>query len=143
MDIPIHCHAWVYITYYEIPAENSQWKEIPFYSITGLYFNWQPIRLQHDLVKILNPFFLILFQLCVWKCADGLPLFLLFSCKIAGKIKVKVQTTGMTAIHQGDPTVMIHPPKMPGFIQYLGLAKSRVTQLKPEKIRIDELSCQP
>ena len=94
-------------------------------------------------MKILNPFFLILFQLCVWKCPDGLPLFLLFSRKIAGKIKVKVQTNGMAAIHQGDSTVMIHPPKIPGFIQYLGLAKSRVTQLKPEKIIIDELSCQP
>ena len=94
-------------------------------------------------MKILNPFFLILFQLCVWKCADGLPLFLLFSHKIAGKIKVKVQTNGMVAIHQGDSTVMIHPLKMPGFILDLGLAKSKVTQLKPEKIRIDELSCQP
>ena len=49
----------------------------------------------------------------------------------------------MVAIHQGDSTVMIHPLKMPGFILDLGLAKSKVTQLKPEKIRIDELSCQP
>ena len=32
---------------------------------------------------------------------------------------------------------------MGGFIQDLGLAKCRATQLKPEKIRIDELSCQP
>ena len=56
---------------------------------------------------------------------------------------MKVQTNGMVAIHQGDSTVMIHPLKMPGFILDLGLAKSRVTQLKPEKIRIDELSCQP
>ena len=37
----------------------------------------------------------------------------------------------------------IHPLKMRGFIQDLGSAKSRATQLKPEKIRIDELSYQP
>ena len=30
-----------------------------------------------------------------------------------------------------------------GFIQALGLAKRRATQLNPEKIRIDELSYQP
>ena len=60
-----------------------------------------------------------------------------------GNIKVKVQTNGMIAIHQGDSTVTIHPLKMRGFIQDLGLAKCRATQLKPEKIRIDELSYQP
>ena len=49
----------------------------------------------------------------------------------------------MIAIHQGDSTVMIHPLKMRGFIQDLGLAKRRATQLKPEKIRIGELSYQP
>ena len=49
----------------------------------------------------------------------------------------------MIAIHQGDSTVMIHPLKMRGFIQDLELAKRRATQLKPEKIRIGELSYQP
>ena len=57
-------------------------------------------------------------------------------------IKVKVQTNGMMAIHQGDSTLTIHPIKMRGFIQDLGLAKRRATQLKPEKIRSDELSYQ-
>ena len=60
-----------------------------------------------------------------------------------GNIKVKVQTNGMIAIHQGDSTVTINPLKMPRFIQNLGLAKRRATQLKPEKTRIDELSYQP
>ena len=60
-----------------------------------------------------------------------------------GNIKVKVQTNGMIAIHQGDSTVMIHLLKMRRFIQDLGLAKCRATQLKPEKIRINELSYQP
>ena len=54
-----------------------------------------------------------------------------------GNIKVKVQT-----IYQGDSTVMMRPLKMRGFIQDLGLAKRRATQLKPVKIRIDELSYQ-
>ena len=58
-------------------------------------------------------------------------------------IKVKVGTNGMIAIHQGDSTVMIYPLKMRLFIQDLGFAKCIVTQLKPEKIRIDELSYQP
>ena len=58
-------------------------------------------------------------------------------------IKVKVQTNGVIAIHQGDSTVTIQPLKMRGFIQDLGFAKRRATQLKPEKIRIDELSYQP
>ena len=49
----------------------------------------------------------------------------------------------MIAIHQGDSTVIIHPLKMRRFIQDLGLAKRRATQLKPEKIRIGELSYQP
>ena len=60
-----------------------------------------------------------------------------------GNIKVKVQTKGVIAIHQGDSTVTIHPLEMHGFIQDLGLAKRRATQLKPEKIRIDELFYQP
>ena len=47
------------------------------------------------------------------------------------------------AINQGDSTVTIHPLKMRGFIEDSGLAKRRTTQLKPEKIRIDELSYQP
>ena len=59
-----------------------------------------------------------------------------------GKVKVKVQTNGMIAIRQGDSIVTIHPLKMHRFIQDLGLAKRRATQLKPEKIRIDELSYQ-
>ena len=33
----------------------------------------------------------------------------------------------------------IYPLKMRGFIQDLGLVKRRVTQLKPDKIRTDEL----
>ena len=60
-----------------------------------------------------------------------------------GNIKVKVKTNSMIAIHQGDLTVTIRPVKMCRFIQDLGLAKRRATQLKPEKIRIDELSYQP
>ena len=60
-----------------------------------------------------------------------------------GNVKVKVQTNSTIAIHQGDSTVTIHPLKMHGFIQDLGLAKRRATQLKPEKIRIVELSYQP
>ena len=58
-----------------------------------------------------------------------------------GNIKVKVQTNGMTANHQGVST--IYPLKMRGFIQDLELAKRKATQLKPEKIGIDELSYQP
>ena len=92
---------------------------------------------------MLNPFLLILFQHSVSKSAEVLPLFLLFSPKMEGNIKVKVETNGMIAIHQGDSTVTIHPLKMRRFIQDLGFAKRRVTQLKPEKIRIDELSYQP
>ena len=58
-----------------------------------------------------------------------------------GNIKVKVQTNGMITIHQEDFTMTIHPPKI--LIWDLGLAKRRATQLKPEKIRIDEISYQP
>ena len=60
-----------------------------------------------------------------------------------GNIKVKVQINAMIAIHQGNSTVMIHALKMRGFIQDLGLTKRRATQLKPEKIRIGELSSKP
>ena len=60
-----------------------------------------------------------------------------------GNIKVKVQTNSMIAIHKGHSTVRTHPVKMRGFILDLGLAKRRATQLKPEKIRIDEFSYQP
>ena len=60
-----------------------------------------------------------------------------------GSIKVKVQTDIVIAIHQGDSTVTIHHLKMNGFLQELGLAKRRVTQLKPEKVQIDELPSQP
>ena len=60
-----------------------------------------------------------------------------------GNIKMKVQTNGMIAIHHGDSTKTIHPLNLRGFIQDLELAKRRATQLKPEKIRIDELSYQP
>ena len=56
---------------------------------------------------------------------------------------MKVQTNGVIAIHQEDSTVTIHTLKMRGFIQDLGLAKRRATQLKPQKIGIDELSYQP
>ena len=72
-----------------------------------------------------------------------LPLFLLFSHKMEGNIKVKVQTNIVIAIHQRDSTVTIHHLKMNGFLQDLGLAKCRATQLKPEKVQIDELSYQP
>ena len=58
-------------------------------------------------------------------------------------IKVKVQTNSMIAVHQGNSTVTVHPLKIRGFKQDLGLAKGRATQLKPKKIRIDELSYQP
>ena len=58
-----------------------------------------------------------------------------------GKIKVKVQTSGMIAIHQGDSTVTIHPLKIRGFIQDFDSYKIH-TQLKLEKIQIDELSYQ-
>ena len=58
-------------------------------------------------------------------------------------IKVKVQTNGMIAIYQEDSAVNIHPLKTGGFIQDLGLAKRRSTQLKPQKICIDELSYHP
>ena len=68
-----------------------------------------------------------------------LPLFLLFSRKMEGNIKVKVQTNDVIVIHQGDSTVTVHPLKMRGLMQDLGLAKRRATQLKPEKTRIDEL----
>ena len=56
---------------------------------------------------------------------------------------MKVQTNGMIAIHQGDSRVTIYPLKIRRFIQDLGLAKRRATQVKPEKIQIDELSYQP
>ena len=59
-----------------------------------------------------------------------------------GNIKVKGQAKGMIPIHQGDSTVTIHPLKMRGCIQDTELAKRRATQLKLEKIRIDELSHQ-
>ena len=48
----------------------------------------------------------------------------------------------MITIYQGDFTVTIYLLKMRGSIQELGLAKRRAAQLKPEKIRIDELSSQ-
>ena len=56
---------------------------------------------------------------------------------------MKVQANGVIAIHQGDSTVTIHPLKMCGLMQDLGLAKLATTQLKPVKIRIDEPSYQP
>ena len=34
-------------------AENCQCKEVPFYPIADLYFNQEPIRLQHGPVEIL------------------------------------------------------------------------------------------
>ena len=49
----------------------------------------------------------------------------------------------MIAIHHEHSTLTIHPLKTRGFMQDLGLAKHRATQLKQEKIRIDELSYQP
>ena len=58
-----------------------------------------------------------------------------------GNIKVKVQTKGMIAIHQGHSTVTILPLKCKD--SDLGLAERSATLLKPEKIRIDELSYQP
>ena len=47
------------------------------------------------------------------------------------------------AIHQGYSTVTVQPIKMDGLLQDLGLTKRSATQLKPEKIRIAELSYQP
>ena len=58
-------------------------------------------------------------------------------------IKVNVQTNNIIAIQKGDSTVTIHPVKMCGFIQDLGLEKHRATQLKAEKIGTDDLSYQP
>ena len=52
---------------------------------------------------------------------------------------MKVQTNSMIIIYQGYSTVTIHPLKMRRFIQDLGLAKRRATQLKSEEIQIDEL----
>ena len=60
-----------------------------------------------------------------------------------GNIKVKVQSNGMTAIHQGDYAETIYPLKMRGFIRGLGLAKRKATQLNPGKILIYELRYQP
>ena len=56
-----------------------------------------------------------------------------------GYIKMKVKTNSMIIIYQGYSTVTIHPLKMRRFIQDLGLAKRRATQLKSEEIQIDEL----
>ena len=56
---------------------------------------------------------------------------------------MKVQTNSMIDFYQGDSIVTIHALKMGAFIQHMGLAKLRATQLKTEKIRIDELSYQP
>ena len=53
---------------------------------------------------------------------------------------MKVQTNSMIAIHQRDSTVATHPLKIHRFIQDLGFAKRRATQLKQEKIPIDGLS---
>ena len=58
-------------------------------------------------------------------------------------IKVKVQSNDMIAIHQEVSIRAIHPLIMCRFIQDLGLAKRRASQLKPQQIRIDELSSQP
>ena len=49
----------------------------------------------------------------------------------------------MIAIYQGGSTVTINPLKIYGFRSDLELTKRRATQLKPNKIRIDELSYQP
>ena len=49
----------------------------------------------------------------------------------------------MIAIYQGDSTVTIYPPKIYGFRPDLGLTKRRATQLKPNKIWVDELFYQP
>ena len=46
----------------------------------------------------------------------------------------------MITIHQRDSTVATHPLKIHRFIQDLGFAKRRATQLKQEKIPIDGLS---
>ena len=92
-DMPIHCHAWVYIIFYEILIENCQWKETPFYSITDLYFNQEPIRLQHVSVKNLNLFFLTFLQHCFSKSADVLLSFLLFWCKMKVLLKRNFKPT--------------------------------------------------
>ena len=64
LDKSIHCHAWVYITCWEIPAKNCQWKKFSFYPIINLYFKQEPITLQHGPVKILNLLLLTFFQHC-------------------------------------------------------------------------------
>ena len=56
-----------------------------------------------------------------------------------GNINVKVQTIGNSR-HSSDSAVTIHPLKMRGFIQDLGLVKRRAKQLKPEKTGTDEPS---
>ena len=48
----------------------------------------------------------------------------------------------MIVIHQGYSAVKIHTLKMCGFMQDMVLTKHWARQLKPEKIRISELSYQ-
>lgn len=60
-----------------------------------------------------------------------------------GNIKTKIQTNSMIANHQRYSTVTIYTLNMRGVMQYLGLVKGRATQLKPGKIRIDDISYQP
>ena len=117
--------------YKKIPTKNCQLKEIPFSPITDVYFNQEPIRLQHGFLKTLNFFFSPSFNIAFWGehyvevyiITRVLWFFLLFRCKMERNIKSKVQTNSMIAIHQGGSTVMIHPLKMCWFIQDLGLAK--------------------
>ena len=79
--MPANCHAWVYITCSEILAENCQWKEISFYSITDPYFNKELIRLQHGPAKFLNLFVLTLFQHAFWRVRRCYQFFCCFDVK--------------------------------------------------------------
>ena len=116
--------------------------------MNDLYFNQEPIKLKHCPAKNLNLFLLILFQHCFLKNADVLPLFLLFSRKTESNIKVKVILKWKFKPiawlpFKGDSTMTIYPLKIYGFRPDFGLTKRRATQLKPNKICIDELSYQP
>ena len=116
--LPIHYHTSTCLSIVTLectsPAKRFSMNTVnekKFFSPQSLSFL---IKLQHGLVRILNPFLLILFQHCISTSAEVLPLFLLFSRKIECNIKVKVHTNGMIAIHQEDSTVTIHPLKMRG-----------------------------
>ena len=114
----VHCQAWTCLSIVTLDCTSSAYRFLP------KTFNEKKFLSTPSPTFILtkNPFLLALFQHCVSKSAEVIPLFLLFLHKMEGNIKLKVQTNGMIAIHQGDSTVTIYPLKMRGFIQDLGLA---------------------